>query len=126
MTDRRTLTGLTRMVEKGWFRKVMVLQVEVGRYPHQKGNHWRNATKAEYEAIEADKRLADQRRSSDLIFPVGRRVRATRSGFHRGCKGQVVFQEPSGGRVWVLRDSSNGPVFFYADELDLLPSKKVA
>ena len=42
-----------------------------------------------------------------------------RSGFSKGSKGTVEFVEPVE-RIWVLRDGSSSPVFFYDYELDLL------
>ena len=53
------------------------------------------------------------------IFQVGDRVRVNdTAGFHRGATGEVVFQEPSGKRCWVLRDGASSPCFYYNYELE--------
>lgn len=56
------------------------------------------------------------------VFEKGARVQAKAdAGFHQGAIGTVEFQEPGGlFRVWVLRDGTSGPSFYYPDELDLL------
>lgn len=52
-------------------------------------------------------------------FKQGDRVRATQNaGFHRGAIGTIEFAEPNGHKVWVLRDGSGGPCWYYADELE--------
>lgn len=40
------------------------------------------------------------------------------AGFNKGARGTVEFVEPSGERIWVLRDNSSGPVFYGPSELD--------
>lgn len=53
------------------------------------------------------------------IFQAGDKVRAKdTAGFHRGANGEVVFQEPSGKRCWVLRDGASSPCFYYNYELE--------
>jgi hypothetical protein len=119
------LSGTVRHVRRGWFFSRMVMQVEYdlrvlqgegGIY--QMRGKWRNATSDDIAALAARKAAIQARCFSDRCFRVGDRVKGTRSGFHRGCVGEVVFQEPNGGKVWVLRDGSEGPCWFYADELD--------
>lgn len=53
-------------------------------------------------------------------FRRGDRVRVTQSAsFHKGAIGVVEFVQPSG-KVWVLRDNSGSPVYYHADELELI------
>jgi hypothetical protein len=50
--------------------------------------------------------------------PIGTRVIVNQSsGFHKGARGVVKFQEPLG-RVWVERDNSGSDMWFYPYELD--------
>lgn len=52
-------------------------------------------------------------------FTKGDRVRVGKdAGFSRGSIGTIEFVEPNGKKVWVTRDRSGGPCFFYADELE--------
>lgn len=38
-------------------------------------------------------------------------------GFNVGAKGNIEFVEPSGEKIWVLRDGASTPVFYRPDEL---------
>ncbi len=68
------------------------------------------------EKLESDKQIADP----VVIFKRGDRVLVNQtSGFNKGAEGIVEFVEPNG-RIWVLRDGSSGPVYFYPTELDLI------
>lgn len=52
-------------------------------------------------------------------FARGDRVVANQTaGFHKGAHGTVEFVEPSGQKVWVLRDHASTPVYYHPDELD--------
>lgn len=52
---------------------------------------------------------------------IGDRVRATnKAGFHRGATGVIQFIEPSGEKVWVLRDGSTTPVWYAPQELEII------
>lgn len=66
--------------------------------------------------------LEDQLRAeTPRKIQFGDRVRANNTaGFHRGAEGTVQFVEPSYEKVWVLRDHSSGPVFYFPNELDVL------
>lgn len=81
--------------------------------PYRIVRHGRRVT---IERIEDERPVAAARR-----FEVGQRVVSLgTSGFHQGAHGVVQFQEPNfQGRVWVLRDGSGQPVFFYPHELEL-------
>ncbi len=39
------------------------------------------------------------------------------AGFNTGTRGIVEFVEPSGEKIWVLRDGASTPVFYRPDEL---------
>lgn len=62
--------------------------------------------------------------SPKYIFKTDDRVVVNeKSGFHKGAKGIVMFVEPrakfsNDGKIWVLRDGSAGPVWFFADEIN--------
>lgn len=54
-----------------------------------------------------------------IPFARGDRVVANQTaGFHKGAHGTVEFVEPSGKKVWVLRDHASTPVYYHPDELD--------
>ena len=54
-------------------------------------------------------------------FRKGDKVKSnSNSGFHKGAEGIVEFVEPSGRKVWVLRDNSKTPVYFSPNELELI------
>jgi ATP-dependent exoDNAse (exonuclease V) alpha subunit len=59
-------------------------------------------------------------------FVVGDRVKVRKNaGFNRGAMGVIQFIEPTdGGKVWVLRDRSSSPVWYTADELELIEELK--
>ena len=49
----------------------------------------------------------------------GDRVKVNeKSGFNKGAVGTVEFVEPNGEKIWVYRDGSSEPCFFYTTELD--------
>lgn len=53
------------------------------------------------------------------IWKKGDRVRAnSNSGFHKGAVGTIEFVEPSGRKVWVLRDGARCAVYFHPEELE--------
>jgi hypothetical protein len=59
--------------------------------------------------------------TNQKFFFRGTRVRAnSTAGFHKGATGTVEFVEPSGQKIWVLRDGSSGPVFYIPSELDII------
>lgn len=77
--------------------------------------HAKAITQCMQKVIEEVERL----KSKD--FKRGDRVYAgLNARFHRGAKGTVEFVEPGGGKVWVLRDGSNGPVYYAPAELEFL------
>lgn len=39
------------------------------------------------------------------------------AGFNVGARGVVEFVEPSGQKIWVLRNGASTPVFYHPDEL---------
>lgn len=39
------------------------------------------------------------------------------AGFNVGARGVVEFVEPSGQKVWVLRNGASNPVYYHPDEL---------
>ncbi len=39
------------------------------------------------------------------------------AGFNVGARGIVEFVEPSGEKIWVLRDGASTPVFYHPEEL---------
>jgi len=56
---------------------------------------------------------------------IGDRVRVTKNGgFHRGAEGVIQFIEPSGEKVWVLRDHSTTPVWYAPIELELIEEEE--
>jgi len=63
-------------------------------------------------------RAIEEHEKSEATFNPGERVRANQtSGFHRGAKGTVSYQEPHGGKVWVRRDGASADCFFMPGEL---------
>lgn len=40
------------------------------------------------------------------------------AGFHKGAHGVIKFVEPSGNRVWVIRDGASTPVWYSPMELE--------
>jgi NTP pyrophosphatase (non-canonical NTP hydrolase) len=57
-------------------------------------------------------------------FSIGDRVKTTQAaGFHKGAEGVITYIEPSG-KCWVRRDNSGSDVWYSADELALIPTKK--
>lgn len=50
------------------------------------------------------------------VFCVGDRV-VSIAGFHKGAMGVVKYIEPNGQKIWVLRDGSNGDVWYSPREL---------
>ncbi len=103
-----------QVVRRNWFGKTQViLQV---RYYY--GGPWRDATAADLKALDETKARQFQADHSNGFFPIGARVMMnSRTGFSSGGWGTVVFQEPSQGRVWVLREGAQEPVYFYGYEL---------
>lgn len=56
---------------------------------------------------------------------VGDRVRVKETaGFNRGATGVIQFIEPSGEKVWVLRDRSTSPVWYAPIELELIEEEE--
>lgn len=114
----------TRHVMRGWLFKRAVLQVADNEVYHE-GNGiyrlygpWRDATAADLAKLREIKRNEEALVRSDKRFLQGQRVKATRGNFHQNAEGVVVFQEPHGGRVWVQRDGTDSPVYYYAIELE--------
>lgn len=69
--------------------------------------------------LEAARILIDQTGVYKIPFVRGDRVVANQNaGFHKGAHGVVEFVEPSGKKVWVLRDHATTPVYYHPDELD--------
>lgn len=100
----------------GWFRRnaKVVLQVQDAR-----DGPWRDANARDLAEWEDEQERERKRSHSNGFFPIGVRVNVNqRSGFHKGARGVVQFQEPNEGRIWVLRDGADGPVFYYGYELD--------
>lgn len=120
------------VARRGLFGKKVILQVAPSDSWLGRGKNagiaswdimaWRDATDQDLYLLKCQARYEEKRRFSDIRFRVGQRVHAVRSGFHKGAKGIVEFQEPNGGRVWVSRDGAGGPCYFYADELDAIPA----
>jgi hypothetical protein len=79
---------------------------------------WRKARPEDLVVLTMAKEREFQNRFSPKRFGKNRRVIASRSSFAQNSRGVVEFQEPLGGRVWVRRDGSSSPSWFYADELD--------
>ncbi|AVH85268.1 hypothetical protein RsoM2USA_340 [Ralstonia phage RsoM2USA] len=68
---------------------------------------------ADYEVLRPKKALKTNLKRGDRVLV------NNKSGFSKGSRGTVEFVEPVE-RIWVLRDGSSSPVFFYDYELDLL------
>ncbi|WP_373034090.1 hypothetical protein [Sulfurovum sp.] len=79
------------------------------------------------------KELEDKARKYDMLvakqeyelkktkFKIGDKVRANQeAGFNRGATGVVKYVEPTGDKIWVLRDGASGDVFYFHYELDLV------
>ena len=79
------------------------------------------------------KELEEKARKYDLIvakqeyelkkteFKIGDKVLANqKAGFNRGATGVVKYVEPSGQKIWVLRDGTSSDVFYFHYELDLV------
>jgi hypothetical protein len=80
---------------------------------------WRDANARDLAEWESEQERERLRANSNGFFPIGIRVKVNQqSGFHKGARGFVQFQEPSEGRVWVVRDGDSGPKFFWGYELD--------
>lgn len=127
--DDTALTGETRFrVSRGIFRSRIFLEVEYRERMTLNKRHWRIAREGDIKLLEEVKQEQNRRRFSDRKVPVGQWVRANgKAGFHRGAEGRVVFQEPSGGILWVQREGTGGPCWYHIDELDFIrPRKKKA
>ncbi len=130
--DRDTcLTGETRYkVVRGIFRSRVFLEVEyrdreTDSWSNRNLTLWRLARAGDIELLAQVAHKKWQRRMSDKKVTVGQRVRANlKAGFHKGAEGVVVFQEPCGGVLWVRRDGTDSPVFYYLEELDLIRPKR--
>lgn len=69
--------------------------------------------------LDAARVLIDETGVYKIPFVRGDRVVANQNaGFHKGAHGVVEFVEPSGKKVWVLRDHATTPVYYHPDELD--------
>lgn len=124
------------VVRRGLFGCKVILQVADSKTWVGTGNrtgtagwdnmNWHDASPAELKELEEQEESERLRKYSDTKFFIGQRVKATRGGFHRNAEGKVLFQEPCGGIVWILRDGdSSGGMWYYADELDpiLVPAR---
>lgn len=81
---------------------------------------WRDADAQDLSEWEDEQKFTEKVRVNQGYFPIGVRVLVNgQSGFSRGSKGVVQFQEPNQGKVWVLRDGASGPCFFMGHELDI-------
>ncbi len=109
----------TRHVLRGWFRKRAILQVAV--FTLGENTDWRDATETDLMILDRQEKEEWRLRQSDRVIPNGTRVKVrNNSGFHRGAQGETVFQEPAGGKVWVWRDGSGGPCYFFNEELEII------
>ncbi len=127
---------MTRHVVKwGLFRDRVILQVaDSGVYPTHLPNRdvyalhspWRDATDEDLRQIEADKAYENSLNFCETRIAAGSRVKVRSNSFNSGAEGVVVFQEPAGGRVWVWRDGSGGPCYYWNHELEVLKYRKAA
>ena len=79
----------------GWFRRnaKVVLQIQDAR-----DGPWRDANARDLAEWEDEQERERQRARSNGFFPIGVRVNVNqRSGFHKGARGVVQFQEPNEG-----------------------------
>jgi len=90
----------------------------VGNGVYQLHKPWRRAKHKDVIALELEQSREREANRHPRLLPPGTRVKS--NGFNRGAIGTVVFQEPAGGKVWVLRDGADGPCYFWNPELDLL------
>lgn len=87
----------------------------------------------DYEKITYILELEDKAQKYDMIkaleeyqvknnkFKIGDKVLANqKAGFNRGAVGVVKYVEPTGDKIWVLRDGASGDVFYFHYELDLV------
>ena len=106
---------------RGWgpFRRAVVEVADAGI--HYLGNGiyrlhkpWRRAKESDLAGMSPVRHKAHHR------IALGARVRANQeASFHGGALGVVVFQDPSG-RVWVQRDGTEHPCYYWNNELDVL------
>lgn len=122
---------ITRYVMKRAFpfflkREIAVVEVaddgahHLGNGHYQLHKPWRKATAADLEILEQEKEASFRRKHHDRKLPVGTRVKVKSGAFDGNAVGTVVFQEPSGGKVWVVRDGTESPCYYWNNELIII------
>ncbi len=80
------------------------------------GGHYEPVSKRDTDLADALMKVHKVMEERYMSIRRGHTVRVV-AGFNVGARGIVEFVEPSGEKIWVLRDGASTPVFYHPSEL---------